>query len=164
MGLYDSVNRGKSKHKRLSGPIALCCALFLLFGGLMYWAGHYQISYRTFVSDLTDSTRNARSSDSFRVVVNGKETDAKIDDLSDLLYLITDAGAGRTASAPEEEPYAVIDYGDGTTLEIWQVQLVNPSNSWTEGPFFRYTDVKGKPYAYDTDQIRCGRITQLFEK
>ena len=51
-----------------------------------------------------------------------------------------------------------------TTLEIWQVQLENPSNSWTEGPFFRYTNVKGKAYAYDTDQIRWGRITKLFEK
>ena len=32
MGLYDSVDRGKPKPKRLTGPIALCCALFLLFG------------------------------------------------------------------------------------------------------------------------------------
>ena len=38
MGLYDSVDRGKPKPKRLTGPIALCCALFLLFGGLTYWA------------------------------------------------------------------------------------------------------------------------------
>ena len=30
MGLYDSVDRGKPKPKRLTGPIALCCALFLL--------------------------------------------------------------------------------------------------------------------------------------
>ena len=37
MGLYDSVDRGKPKPKRLTGPIALCCALFLLFGGLTYW-------------------------------------------------------------------------------------------------------------------------------
>ena len=42
MGLYDSVDRGKPKPKRLTGPIALCCALFLLFGGLTYWACHYQ--------------------------------------------------------------------------------------------------------------------------
>lgn len=26
MGLYDSVDRGKPKPKRLTGPIALCCA------------------------------------------------------------------------------------------------------------------------------------------
>ena len=126
MGLYDSVDRGKPKPKRLTGPIALCCALFLLFGGLTYWACHYQFRFHAFISDLTDSTRDARSTETFRVTVNGSETDVSIDDLSDLLYLIDKAGAGRTAAAPEEMPYAVIDYGDGSTLEIWKVELVNP--------------------------------------
>ena len=112
MGLYDSVDRGKPKPKRLTGPIALCCALFLLFGGLTYWACHHQFRFHAFISDLTDSTRDARSTETFRVTVNGSETDVSIDDLSDLLYLIDKAGAGRTAAAPEEMPYAVIDYGD----------------------------------------------------
>ena len=60
MGLYDSVDRGKPKPKRLTGPIALCCAMFLLFGGLTYWACHYQFRFHAFISDLTDSTRDAR--------------------------------------------------------------------------------------------------------
>lgn len=71
MGLYDSVDRGKPKPKRLTGPIALCCALFLLFGGLTYWACHYQFRFHAFISDLTDSTRDARSTETFRVTVNG---------------------------------------------------------------------------------------------
>ena len=136
MGLYDFVDRGKPKPKRLTGPIALCCALFLLFGGLTYWACHHQFRFHTFISDLTDSTRDARSTETFRVTVNGSETDVSIDDLSDLLYLIDKAGAGRTAAAPEEMPYAVIDYGDGSTLEIWKVELVNPSNDWDGGAVF----------------------------
>ena len=162
MGLYDSVDRGKPKPKRLTGPIALCCALFLLFGGLTYWACHHQFRFHAFISDLTDSTRDARSSETFRVTVNGSETDAEIDDLSDLLYLIDKAGAGRTGDAPVETPYAVVDYGDGTTLEIWKVELVNPSNSWTEGPFFRYTDAKEKSYSYDTDQLRWESVVRLL--
>ena len=162
MGLYDFVDRGKPKPKRLTGPIALCCALFLLFGGLTYWACHHQFRFHAFISDLTDSTRDARSTETFRVTVNGSETDVSIDDLSDLLYLIDKAGAGRTAAAPEEMPYAVIDYGDGSTLEIWKVELVNPSNDWTEGPFFRYTDAKGKSYGYDTDQLRWESVVRLF--
>ena len=32
MGLYDSVDRGKPKPKRLTGPIALCCALLSACG------------------------------------------------------------------------------------------------------------------------------------
>ena len=75
MGLYDSVDRGKPKPKRLTGPIALCCAMFLLFGGLTYWACHYQFRFHAFISDLTDSTRDARRTETFRVTVNGSETD-----------------------------------------------------------------------------------------
>ena len=59
-------------------------------------------------------------------------------------------------------PYAVIDYGDGSTLEIWKVELVNPSNDWTEGPFFRYTDAKGTSYGYDTDQLRWESVVRLL--
>ena len=83
--------------------------------------------------------------------MNGSETDVSIDDLSDLLYLIDKAGAGRTAAAPEEMPYAVIDYGDGSTLEIWKVELANPSNDWT-----------GKSYGYDTDQLRWESVVRLL--
>ncbi len=162
MGLYDAVDKGKPKPKRLTGPVALCCALFLLFGALTFWACRHQLRFKSFFSELTDSTRYARHSGAFRVTVNGKQTDAVIDDLSELLACIGDAGAGRTDAAPEEAPYAVIDYGDGTTLEIWQVELVNPSNSWTEGPFFRYTNAEGKPYSYDTDQLRWERVVRLL--
>ena len=70
MGLYDSVDRGKPKPKRLTGPIALCCALFLLFGGLTYWACHYQFRFHAFISDLTDSTRDARSTETFRSTIS----------------------------------------------------------------------------------------------
>ena len=162
MGLYDSVDRGKPKPKRLSAPIALSCALFLLFGGLTFWACRYQLQFKAFFSELTDSTRAARHFGAFRVTVEGAETDAVIDDLSELLALIGDAGASRTGDVPTETPFAVIDYGDGTTLEIWKVELANPANSWTEGPFFRYTNKKGKTYAYDTDQIRWETVIRLL--
>ena len=78
MGLYDSVDRGKPKPKRLTGPIALCCAMFLLFGGLTYWACHYQFRFHAFISDLTDSTRDARRTETFRVTVNESETDVHL--------------------------------------------------------------------------------------
>ena len=162
MGLYDSVDRGKPKPKRLTGPIALCCALFLLFGGLTYWACHYQFRFHAFISDLTDSTCDARSTETFRVTVHGSETDVSIDDLSDLLRLIASSGAGRLGGAPDETPYITVDYGSGMVLDIWKVPLENPANSWTKGPFFRFTRPDGKTYGYDTDQIRWESVVRLL--
>ena len=74
----------------------------------------------------------------------------------------TASGAGRTGTAPADPPLITITYGDGTVLDIWQVPLENPSNDWTEGPFFRCTFPGGKTYGYDTDQIPMTRLTRLF--
>ena len=76
-------------------------------------------------------------------------------------YIFIDAaGAGRTAAAPEEMPYAVIDYGDGSTLEICKVELVNPSNDWTEG-LFRHTDAKRTSH-YDTGPAPLESVVRLL--
>ena len=88
--------------------------------------------------------------------------EADANDLSDLLRLITKAGAGRPGSALDETPYITVDYGSGMVLDIWEVPLENPANSWTEGPFFRFTRPDGKTYGYDTDQIPFTMITRLF--
>ena len=53
----------------------------------------------------------------------------------------------------------MVTFDDGYT---WQVPLENPSNDWTEGPFFRCTFPGGKTYGYDTDQIPMTRLTRLF--
>ena len=79
-----------------------------------------------------------------------------------MLRLINVAGAGRTGEAPADPPLITIDYGDGTTLDIWQVPLENPANDWTDGPFFRCTFPGGRTYGYDTDQIPMTRLTRLF--
>lgn len=126
------------------------------------WACRYQLQYRACFSALTDATRHARGSGAFTVTVDGAAVSADANDLSDLLRLISMAGAGRTGTAPADPPLITVDYGDGTTLDIWQVPLENPANDWTEGPFFRCTFPGGKTYGYDTDQIPMTRLTRLF--
>lgn len=114
------------------------------------------------MSDLTEATRYARRTGEFTVTAAGASAEADANDLSDLLRLITKAGAGRPGSAPDETPYITVDYGSGMVLDIWKVPLENPANSWTEGPFFRFTRPDGKTYGYDTDQIPFTMITRLF--
>lgn len=162
MGMYDRVKRGKSAHKTLGKPLAVCVLFIAVCLALFAWAGQYQMRYKNFTAELTDSTLHARAGGAFSVFVDGEAVEAEIDDLSDLLMLLTGAGAGKVGDAPEEDALITIDYGDGTRLEIWQVTLENPGNDWTEGPFFRYTNAAGKAYCYDTDQIRMARVLGLF--
>ena len=165
MGLYDAVDRsgpGRKKEKTLRRPLLIAAAVFAAVIALGVWACRYQLQYRACFSALTDATRHARGSGAFTVTVDGAAVSADANDLSDLLRLISMAGAGRTGTAPADPPLITVDYGDGTTLDIWQVPLENPANDWTEGPFFRCTVPGGKTYGYDTDQIPMTRLTRLF--
>lgn len=165
MGLYDAVDRsgpGRKKEKTLRKPLLIAAAVFAAVIALGVWACRYQLQYRACFSALTDATRHARGSGAFTVTVDGAAVSADANDLSDLLRLISMAGAGRTGTAPADPPLITVDYGDGTTLDIWQVPLANPANDWTEGPFFRCTFPGGKTYGYDTDQIPMTRLTRLF--
>lgn len=165
MGLYDTVDRsgpGRKKEKTLRKPLLIAAAVFAAVIALGVWACRYQLQYRACFSALTDATRHARGSGAFTVTVDGAAVSADANDLSDLLRLISMAGAGRTGTAPADPPLITVDYGDGTTLDIWQVPLENPANDWTEGPFFRCTFPGGKTYGYDTDQIPMTRLTRLF--
>ena len=165
MGLYDAVDRsgpGRKKEKTLRKPLLIAAAVFAAVIALGVWACRYQLQYRACFSALTDATRHARGSGAFTVTVDGAAASADANDLSDLLRLISMAGAGRTGTAPADPPLITVDYGDGTTLDIWQVPLENPANDWTDGPFFRCTFPSGKTYGYDTDQIPMTRLTRLF--
>ena len=165
MGLYDAVDRsgpGRKKEKTLRKPLLIVAAVFAAVIALGVWACRYHLQYRACFSALTDATRHARGSGAFTVTVDGAAVSADANDLSDLLRLISMAGAGRTGTAPADPPLITVDYGDGTTLDIWQVPLENPANDWTEGPFFRCTFPGGKTYGYDTDQIPMTRLTRLF--
>ena len=165
MGLYDAVDRGgagRKKEKTLRRPLLIAAAVFAAVIALGVWACRYQLQYRACFSALTDATRSARRTGAFTVTVDGAAVSADANDLSDLLRLISMAGAGRTGTAPADPPLITVDYGDGTTLDIWQVPLENPTNDWTEGPFFRCTFPGGKTYGYDTDQIPMTRLIRLF--
>ena len=165
MGLYDAVDRsgpGRKKEKTLRKPLLIAAAVFAAVIALGVWACRYQLQYRACFSALTDATRHARGSGAFTVTVDGAAVSADANDLSDLLRLISMAGAGRTGTAPADPPLITVDYGDGTTMDIWQVPLENPADDWTEGPFFRCTFPGGKTYGYDTDQIPMTRLTRLF--
>ena len=165
MGLYDAVDRGgagRKKEKTLRRPLLIAAAILAAVIALIAWSCRYFFQYRAWVSDLTEATRYARQAGAFTVTVAGTAAEADADDLSELLRLITKAGAGRLGSAPEEMPYITVEYGDGMVLDIWEVPLKNPANSWTEGPFFRVTRPDGQTYGYDTDQIPFTMLTRLF--
>lgn len=65
--------------------------------------------------------------------------------------LIVDAGMGKPRSTVPEAGGARCEFGDGSTLELWQVDIDgNPENP---GTLIRYTSADGDDFCYDTDRI-----------
>lgn len=161
--VYEAIRRPKKPQRgsTLTVPALICAVLILPVLALSIWAARYQFQYHAFLNDLADSTTLARRSGNYSVRVDGEAAALDESVLSRLFAAISDAGSGRLGDPPDTEPKITVDYGSAR-LDIWIVPLDNPSNEWTEGPFFRYTDRDGKTYCYDTDQLRPDKFLRLF--
>ena len=138
--LYDAVRRGKPPKRSMRALTVLCAVLIAAGGATIFWACRQNARYHDYIADLSESTASARRLGNYSAALN------------------------RTGRAPRSAPLITISYGDGATLEIWQVPLKNPAHDWTEGPYFRYTDSTGKTYGYDTDQMRVNTVLCYFDR
>lgn len=162
--LYDPIRRGKPPRRSMNVLIALCAVLIAAGGATIFWACRQNARYHDYIAELSESTASARRLGNYSAALNGEAVEVTADDLGSLLMNIVRAGGGRTGRAPQEAPLITVSYGDGATLEIWQVPLKNPAHDWSEGPYFRYTDSTGKTYGYDTDQMRMDTVLCYFER
>ncbi len=112
-----------------------------------------------FVGDLSDSTTYAYQHDCLRAELDGQSVQVSGDELYQIYAVISNAGPGRLGWAPEEAPAALLDYGDGSYMQLWSVKLDNSSTSREYGLFLRYVDQEGRAYAYATDQLSLGEVT-----
>lgn len=55
-------------------------------------------------------------------------------------------------------PDAVLTYGDGSSLELWGVELEGYQTNVKEGVLLRYVDPAGTVYCYDTDGFRLSPL------
>lgn len=142
----------------------LCCLVIVTAViGLIVWAGLFRLRYWDFVEDLSNSTVYACDQDCLRADIEGQAVRVTGDHAYMVYNLISGAGPGRVQKQlPDEEPAAVLDYGDGSRMRLWSVKLVNPSNDREYGLFLEYVNREGKRYAFDTDQLSLDSVTRYL--
>lgn len=162
--LYEQVKGGrKPKGNQLLWMIlAVCLVLLGIAIALILWSCRYQLRYRAFVSDLSNSTVYASKNHCLRAESDGQTVRLSTENAYKVYVEIVSAGPGRLGKAPGEEPAAVLDYGDGSRVEFWSVKLVNSSTDREYGLFLRYTSQEGKTYAYDTDRVSLEKMAQYL--
>lgn len=153
---------GHRKDRGLWLALAICLLVLLLAAAPILWSGWYQLRYRDFISDLSNSTVYAYEHEGLVAELDGEPVRILPETVYTIYGEIISAGPGRLGKAPEEAPAAVLDYGDGSRMEFWSVKLKNPSNGREYGLFLRYTNQGGQTYAFDTDQSSLDKMRLLM--
>ena len=96
-----------------------CVLILVLCIVPIAWGCWYQLRFREFVSALSDSTVYAYENDCLTLETGGQSLSLDGEAGYGLYRRLCDAGPGRLGSVPQEEPAAVIDYGNGAVMRFW---------------------------------------------
>lgn len=152
--------RPPRQRRELVLPIALAAAaaLLVMLAVLVVYPVWYQFHYRDFVAAFSDSTTYAYHSDSLHARSEGWSSRVTGENDYHVYALLTDEPGRLRRSVPEEEPGVVLDYGDGATLELWEVELTDVSARQPDGVLWRFVSAEGETWIYDSDAVRYQKL------
>lgn len=139
----------------LAAAIALAVILPLCY---MVWYGFHWHAHTAAVSE---STKHAYYFGGVQGTVEGEAVTLTVEHTYDLYETLTERMSKLHQQEPADTPAICLVYGDGATLEIWEVALeetdaVKNGYGGTQkqyGVFWRFTSYKGQVWMYDTDQL-----------
>ncbi len=138
--------------------VTVISAAILLPMIYMMW---YTFHWRDFLSAISSSTTYSyRYHTGLQGTVEDELTTVTDQHMYQLYELLTEHMSKLHHKAPEEDPLIFLTYGDGATLEIWEITLeADPAGSagyqgslkQEYGVFWRFTTSDGEVWMYDTD-------------
>ena len=154
--MYEQVHRTerKGRNRKLWISLLLWAAMASILAALIIFGFRYRANFREFLGDLSDSTQYAIENKSLYLTVEGDTFLVLPKNYKKFYNTVAIAGSGRPASAPDREADIKLEFGDGTTLELWEAKVKNARNNRGIGMVVQYTDRQGDNYTYDTDRLR----------
>ena len=159
--MYERVrvcHRSRPRESLLAGGVLLCAVIFAVVAAMAVYSCWYQLRFRQFLSDLSGSTVYAYQNDSLQMEADGRTVRVEGDPVYTLYQAVAEDGPGRLVEPPAWMPDAVLTYGDGSSLELWGVELEGYQTNVKEGVLLRYVDPAGTVYCYDTDGFRLSPL------
>lgn len=118
----------------------------------MIWIMGSAGRYRTYVEKLSDSTIYAYNNRSLYAVMDGEVRWINLKNDYKIYTYITVSGRGvEQYRIPEEEPAITLDYGNGSSLKLWDLEPVEGSR--THRLFLEFEDSTGYSYAYTSEAM-----------
>lgn len=154
--MYEQVRRKEPKtgNRKLWIALALWTVVAIILATLVIFGFRYRSNFRNFLGDLSNSTEYALDNNSLYLTVDGDTFLVIRKNIKKFYNAVAIAGSGRPANAPDSTADIQLDFGNGTTLELWEAQVKNARNNRGIGMIVRFTDAEGNHYCYDTDRLR----------
>lgn len=154
----------KPKSRRFDVPIVIailiCVALATPILALIVRSLSYQLNFRSFTAAISDATVYCYENDSLGAELTEDAVRVSGENAYLLYALFTDSPAKPRRSVPKETPAVHLDYGNGATLDCWQVRLEENADRWY-GVLWHFTDPEGKRWTYDTDDFGLQDVQRL---
>ena len=164
MAFYDRIPQRGKPSKPSPGAVILPAFAVLVAAaciGLLVLAARYQLRYRRFVNEFAAAVQ-ASNKFSLHLTWQGEELPVTRDQASRLCRLITSAGAGKVQRNVPEGDGCRVDFGDGSSLTLWAVDIPEETAANPTGTFIRYVGADGAVYQYDTDQLQFHEAAEIL--
>lgn len=154
--MYEQIKRKEPKaaNKSLWMAMSVWSVVVIILVALVIFGFRYRSNFREFLGDLSNSTEYALEHNSLYLTIEGDTFLVIRKNVKKFYNAVAIAGSGRPATPLNREADIKLDYGNGTTLELWETQVKNARNNRGTGMVVQFTNAEGKIYCYDTDRLR----------
>ncbi len=140
-------------------------AIFLSVLGLLGYGMLRQRAYWTYVEELSGSTTYAYTRDTLRVTEGENSYLLTGEEVYIPYRLLGDIVPGRPwREEPTGRDTIHFDFGDGSSLQIWDVPIEDSTKGYEYGLYVRYCNQKGKTFQFDLDGVTITDIRNGLAK
>lgn len=155
--LYDPIRRKPYRPApdwKLWGTLAICLAVAVAVLTPVLQMIGYERDFRSFIAQLSTDTVYAYEQDALVVTQDGVTRQGEGKGGYTLYGCIVRAGVGKPRTdLPAEEPITV-NYGNGSSLQLWEVPMPERGARHPRGVLVHYTAPDGSQYTYDSDMLQ----------
>ena len=154
--MYEKTVPAPPKAKRdrkLTIAVAAAAVVMLVILVPLVLSLRLMYRYHGFTQDLAESFVYGEKNGTLTLVDGGGETPVPADKAGLLFASIMNTGLGRPWSRGLADEGLTLRFGEGSTLQIWPVEITAKNRLRDDGVRFLYTRADGSSFGYDTDRL-----------
>lgn len=122
-----------------------------------------RVNYLNYLDDFAVSSSYAQGhGGAFVMTADGRER-IYAQQVFDIYSLIVKGGEGKQTTPPQTTPDIAIQFGDQSSLRIWEMRVDTAAQREVNGVLISYTNQQGKIYSFDNDWDIYEKILDILK-